>query len=102
MGGGSILFAFASTPEDFWPLVFPGMIISVTGLATAYVGANVTIMAGARKGEEVSRPAYVQLSIGQVTIPFNNTGRCGCLDEYCVPNRCDYRSGRYGLYFWFT
>ena len=58
MAIGSILFTFADTPDKFWRFVFPGMLISVTGLATAYVGANMTIMAGARKGEEVRTFSY--------------------------------------------
>lgn len=54
MAVGSIFFAFADTPDKYWSFVFPGMLISVTGLAAAYVGANITIMGDARKGEEVS------------------------------------------------
>jgi hypothetical protein len=59
---GSILFAFADTPDKYWRLVFPGMVISMTGLAAAYVGANMTIMGDARKGEEV-RCVYLDLAM---------------------------------------
>ena len=48
----TVLFALADTPDKYWSHVFPGMVIGMVGLAIAYVGANMTIMAGARKGEE--------------------------------------------------
>jgi len=52
MGVATILFALADTPEKYWSHVLPAMIIGMTGTAAGYVGANIFIMAGARKGEE--------------------------------------------------
>lgn len=52
MAVGVILFALADAPHKYWSHIFPGMIIGMCGLATAYVGANIAIMSGARPGEE--------------------------------------------------
>jgi hypothetical protein len=49
----TVLFALADTPGKYWSLVFPGMVVGTIGLALGFVGANIAIMAGARKGEEV-------------------------------------------------
>ncbi|KAF8578503.1 MFS general substrate transporter [Ramaria rubella] len=49
---GTILFALADVPEKYWSHILPGMVVSLIGVAMAYVGANIFIMAGARKGEE--------------------------------------------------
>lgn len=51
---GTVLYTLADTPDKYWKYIFPGMIISLMGTAMAYVGANIFIMAGARKGEEGS------------------------------------------------
>ncbi len=63
---GAILFALASSEDRYWSHVFPGMIIGMLGLATAYVAASVTMMAGARKGEEgvVGAVLYTTFQIG--------------------------------------
>ncbi|KAF8581964.1 MFS general substrate transporter [Ramaria rubella] len=48
----TILFALADTPDKYWSHVLPGMIVGLVGVAAGYVGANIFIMGGARKGEE--------------------------------------------------
>jgi len=47
-----VLFALADTPIKYWSHVLPGMIVGMIGLAMGYVGANISIMAGAREGQE--------------------------------------------------
>ena len=49
-----VLFALADTPDKYWSHVLPAMIIGMIGIAFGYVSANIFIMAGAAKGEEVS------------------------------------------------
>lgn len=63
---GAVLFALSNDPSSYWPYVFPGMIIGMFGLSMAYVGSNVTTMAGARKGEEgvVGAVLYTSYQIG--------------------------------------
>lgn len=63
---GAVLFALADNPSRYWPFIFPGMIIGMIGLAMAYVGSNVTTMAGARKGEEgvVGAVLYTSYQMG--------------------------------------
>ncbi|KDQ18400.1 hypothetical protein BOTBODRAFT_185039 [Botryobasidium botryosum FD-172 SS1] len=52
MAVGAVLFALADRPEKYWSYMFPGMILAMIGLASAYVGVSIAIMADARKGEE--------------------------------------------------
>lgn len=52
MAVGSVLFALADRPEKYWSFMVPAMIIGVIGLASAYVGVSIAIMADARQGEE--------------------------------------------------
>jgi len=63
---GSILLAFASTESRYWSYILPAMIINMVGLALAYVGASVTMMAGAPKGEEgvVGAVLYTTFQVG--------------------------------------
>lgn len=63
---GAVLFALAHDPSHYWSYVFPGEIIGMVGLSMAYVGSNVTTMAGARKGEEgvVGAVLYTSYQIG--------------------------------------
>lgn len=66
MAVGSVLFALADTPDKYWSYIFPGMIVNMIGLALSYVGASVTTMAGAPKGEEgvVGAILYTSFQIG--------------------------------------
>ncbi|KAF8579218.1 hypothetical protein K439DRAFT_1360055 [Ramaria rubella] len=50
---GTILFALTDTPDKYWSHILPGMIIGMIDVAVAYVGANIFIIVGAQKGEEV-------------------------------------------------
>ena len=63
---GTTLFALADTPDKYWSYIFPGMIVNMVGLALSYVGASVTTMAGAPKGEEgvVGAILYTSFQIG--------------------------------------
>ncbi|KAI5121919.1 hypothetical protein M0805_000248 [Coniferiporia weirii] len=62
MGVGIVLFALSDSPEKYWSHVLPGMIIGMIGVAIAYVGVSVAIMASARKGEEGVVGALVNTS----------------------------------------
>lgn len=66
MAVGVTLFALADTEDKYWSYIFPGMIVNMVGLALAYVGASVTTMAGAPKGEEgvVGAILYTSFQIG--------------------------------------
>jgi len=66
MAIGTILFALADTEDKYWSYVFPGMLINMIGICLAYVGASVTMMAGAPKGEEgvVGAVLYTSFQIG--------------------------------------
>ncbi|THH29152.1 hypothetical protein EUX98_g5035 [Antrodiella citrinella] len=63
---GSILFALADTPDKYWSYIFPGMIVNMVGVALSYVGASVTTMSGAPKGEEgvVGAILYTSFQVG--------------------------------------
>ena len=62
----SVLFALANSPNKYWSLDFPAMIVGMIGLGMSYVGSNVTTMAGARKGEEgvVGAVLYTSYQLG--------------------------------------
>ncbi|CAL1698311.1 unnamed protein product [Somion occarium] len=62
----SILLALAHSPDRYWSYVLPAMIINMVGLAGSYVGATVTTMASAPKGEEgvVGAVLYTTFQLG--------------------------------------
>ncbi|TCD60271.1 hypothetical protein EIP91_010434 [Steccherinum ochraceum] len=66
MSAGVILFALAKTHDHYWSYVLPGMILDMIGLGLSYVGASVTTMASAPKGEEgvVGAILYTSFQIG--------------------------------------
>ncbi|KDQ32495.1 hypothetical protein PLEOSDRAFT_1060321 [Pleurotus ostreatus PC15] len=63
---GSVLFALAGTRERYWAFVFPGMVVGMLGLASAYVGCTTAVMGDARKGEEgvVGAVMYTAYQVG--------------------------------------
>ncbi|KAF4607679.1 hypothetical protein EYR40_000014 [Pleurotus pulmonarius] len=63
---GSVLFALAGSEERYWSFVFPGMVIGMLGLASAYVGCTTTVMGDARKGEEgvIGAVMYTAYQVG--------------------------------------
>ncbi|PSS37253.1 hypothetical protein PHLCEN_2v891 [Hermanssonia centrifuga] len=90
---GAVLFALAKDPSNYWPYIFPGMIVGMIGLSAAYVGSNVTTMAGARKGEEgvVGAVLYTSYQMGStigiavaaaVTLGVNNKQPLDALSQY--------------------
>ena len=90
---GATLFALAKTPDHYWSYVFPGMIVGMIGLASAYVAANVTTMAGAPPGEEgvVGAVLYTSYQLGStigiaiasaVTVGVNQGRPLDALSQY--------------------
>ncbi|KAG9227060.1 hypothetical protein CCMSSC00406_0008260 [Pleurotus cornucopiae] len=63
---GSVLFALAGTQDRYWAFVFPGMVVGMLGLASAYVGCTTAVMGDARKGEEgvVGAVMYTAYQVG--------------------------------------
>lgn len=53
MAVGAVLLALADQPDKYWSHFVPAFIIGTAGMAMAYVGVSVAIMADAPKGEEV-------------------------------------------------
>ncbi|KAJ7592828.1 major facilitator superfamily domain-containing protein [Mycena floridula] len=66
MAVGAILFALADSKDKYWSHIVPGMIIGMFGLAMSYVGCTITMMEGARSGEEgvVGAMMYTSYQIG--------------------------------------
>ena len=90
---GAVLIALSNNPSRYWPYIFPGMIIGLSGVSLAYVGSNVTTMAGARKGEEgvVGAVLYTSYQIGStlgiavstaVTLGVNTTQSSDSLAQF--------------------
>ncbi|KAJ7582276.1 major facilitator superfamily domain-containing protein [Mycena floridula] len=52
MAIGAILFALADTKDKYWSHIVPGMIVGMFGIGMSYFGCTITMMAGARSGEE--------------------------------------------------
>lgn len=91
MGASVILWAFGDSPDKYWSLVFTGMIIGMVGIGIAFVGVNVSVMASARKGEEVQLHPEATLSIAlslELKLMFR-LGRGRRVDEHSHPSRRD-------------
>ncbi len=82
---GAVLFALADGPGMYWSHLVPGMIIGVIGLAGAYVGCTISMMEGARKGEEgvVGAMMYTSYQVG-ATI-----GVAGVFSSFLFPSNAD-------------
>lgn len=89
-----VLYALADTPAKYWSHVLPGMIVGMIGLATGYVGATISIMAGAREGQEVCyiSQSFVRWFSDVVVCSF--TGCCGRSNEHGIPSRRNDRRGK--------
>ncbi|KAL7417328.1 major facilitator superfamily domain-containing protein [Mrakia frigida] len=42
--GSSVLFSFVDDAKDFWPLIFPGLVVGSLSVALAYVSAFVSLL----------------------------------------------------------
>lgn len=89
MIAGSVLFAFADTPEKYWSHILPGMIVGTLGLAVSYVAANIAIITGARPGQEASLSDSETLLVIVAELSFRSLGCGGCCYEHCFSDGCD-------------
>lgn len=89
MIAGSVLFAFADTPEKYWSHILPGMIVGTLGLAVSYVAANIAIITGSRPGQEAILSDSETLLVIVAELSFRSLGCGGCCYEHCFSDGCD-------------